>query len=482
MRLRSAGRLVKATCLGGRTRLSLLATLAVLALPAVARAEEGVPQPVWAPPTQELITAYARDYAVGESEAARRLSIQARAGALVQKLKNELGDSFAGIWIDPTTGRVGIGQLQSSPEVGAAIRRAVADQQLETDTDIVAVRASSDDIEAAQYTLGIELREAIAAGRVVTQADDAGNRVRILLTATATSDDWTRARTLQAEFASGRVASGPPRPVAEGGTGAEPRTAEPARKRIVTLELEKSRQLTFKTAVTCSSESCSPPLRAGVKTINNGDGRQCSAGFVGRWWSGSGYEYFIMTAGHCIKGTNSNWHWRAYNPATGTSSNIGLPWTWRYGANYGNVYPGLSLDIGIIHIDAGGYWGTGITNALWMRGWPSGVLWTVSAQTAAFQGEYGCRSGSVTSYTCGTISTVNGTGSYHEGEGGVSHLLFVPGACLAKGDSGGPFVDGGTALGITSGWVNKPDGSCDFGVYAHAEDIGNWLGVWALTF
>lgn len=460
---------------------TLLAVLATPSAPAVEGSSKG---PTSTPSSVGLVSAYAEDHRVSEAEAKQRLGVQARAGRMLPALRLALGESFAGMWIAPDTGRVGVGSLMNEPEVSAVIKQTLTKHDLLDDADIEQVTTSTADLQAAQYTVGIELRSAIDGQRVTSQVDDAANRITIIVSPSASRDDRARIEHLDNDFARGRSAYGPPLPPADGAyvtNPSSPPSPQPARRRVVDINVVEGPDQVIEPTVNCSSESCSPPLRAGVKIVNNGDDRRCSAGYIGAWWSGSGYEYFTMTAGHCVKGTNSNWHWRAYNPDTGSSNNIGQPWTWRFGANYGNVYSGLSLDIGIIHINPGGYWGTSITNALWMHGWPNGVLWSVTSQTIAYQGEYGCRTGYASAYTCGTISSVNGTVGYGDGEGGVTNLLFIPGACPVSGDSGGAFSDGGAALGITSGRASHDDGSCAFGIFAHAEDVGNWLGVWALT-
>lgn len=462
----------------------LAVMLAVAAgAPSSGAAQDPTSAPASEPPSSSLVSAFASDYGTSEGEAARRLDVQARAGRMLPSLKDGLGKDFAGMWVDPETGRVGVGALRTDSEAPGAITEALKAYSLLDETDVVPVQSTTEDLQAAQYTIGVELAVMIGSQSAMSQIDDSANRVTIVLSPQATKDDRERAVKLSGEFRRGRSAYGPPVPPLNGSPSlaARPTSPQSARQRVVEVKVVDGPSLAIKPTVTCSSESCSPPLRAGVKIINNGDSRQCSAGFNGRWWNGSSYEYFILTAGHCIHGTNPGWHWRAYNPAAGNSNNIGQPWSWRYGANYGNVYAGLSLDIGIIHIDSGGYWGTSVTNALWMHGWPGGVLWTVGAQATAYQGEYGCRTGYASAYSCGSISSVNGSVGYGQGEGGVTNLLVIPGACAVSGDSGGAFVDGGTALGITSGSANYANGSCAWGLFAHAEDVGNWLGVWALT-
>ena len=98
-------------------------------------------------------------------------------------------------------------------------------------------------------------------------------------------------------------------------------------------------------------------------------------------------------------------------------------------------------------------------------------------------GEFGCRSGNRSSYTCGTITATNTTIGYGGQDGlpasTVTNLMEVPGACPVSGDSGGPFVNGGTALGITSGVGEYAGGGCA-GLFAKVNEITGWFWVTVL--
>jgi hypothetical protein len=430
--------------------------------------------------TEPAARQYARDARITEGEADRRLDVQARAATLSADLSAGRSERFAGVWIERSTGRVGVGVLADSDR--GWVNRAIRAHGLVSDADVVAVASSVADLNAAQFTLDTELARPIGNRQAETQVDVAGNEVVLRLNTGATPRVWAQARLLRAQFAAGREAYGPalppvnPSPSQPAGNAAP----QPSRLRVVVVRIVAAPKTIARPAV-CSTESCSPPLRAGVKLVNNGDGRMCSAGFIGRWWSGSRYEYFTESAGHCIKGTNSRWYWRAYDPKTGGSGNVGRPWSWRFGSTFGNVYPGLSLDIGVVHIDSGGHWGAPVANALWMHGWPTGARWSVAGRAPAIQGQYACRTGYARPFSCGFISSTSATAGYGLGEGGVTNLLVVPSACGMPGDSGGALVDGGNALGITSGAARYAGGACAWGYFARADDVARWLGVQVLT-
>lgn len=231
----------------------------------------------------------------------------------------------------------------------------------------------------------------------------------------------------------------------------------------------------------CTTESCGLPLRGGVKLTNGYVGTDpaawCSAGFVGSWWSGTTTYFFLMSAGHCVEPPGPA-GWRSFDPDYGSSYNVGARGSYRYGSHAGN--PGYlpTFDAAIISMDYAYHWTNIIAKPgqIWMKGWPNGENWGISGQASGMQGQWGCRSGFASNFTCGAIQTTSFNKTYTDGVA-VTNLILVPGACPVNGDSGGVFLDGGTALGITSARMSNPDGSCYGGAFAHVTDIAQWLGV-----
>jgi streptogrisin D len=159
----------------------------------------------------------------------------------------------------------------------------------------------------------------------------------------------------------------------------------------------------------------------GGDSMDNGD-VFCSAGFnVVK----DGQPY-VLTAGHC---TSSMKTWKGVGPSVASN------------------FP--STDFGLVRNDSA-------------RPAPGAVdLYNGSSQPitgvgTATVGEHVCASGMATGYTCGTVTAVNQTVDY--GDGQVVHGLIETNVHTDHGDSGGPLFDGSTALGTVSGG----DGTTDY--------------------
>lgn len=117
------------------------------------------------------------------------------------------------------------------------------------------------------------------------------------------------------------------------------------------------------------------------------------------------------------------------------------------------------------------------TNATWTpRPWVSthdGNVVTVTGSQEAAVGASVCRSGRTTGWRCGTITATNVTVNY---SGQLVHGLVRSTACAQPGDSGGPFVAGSQAQGVTSG----AGGDCASGgttVYQPVNEILSRYGL-----
>jgi streptogrisin C len=99
---------------------------------------------------------------------------------------------------------------------------------------------------------------------------------------------------------------------------------------------------------------------------------------------------------------------------------------------------------------------------------------TVRGSTEAAVGASVCRSGSTTGWRCGTIQAKNQTVRYAEGT--VSGLTRTS-ACAEGGDSGGSFISGNQAQGMTSGG----SGNCTFGGTTFFQPVRETLSRYGLT-
>jgi streptogrisin C len=103
----------------------------------------------------------------------------------------------------------------------------------------------------------------------------------------------------------------------------------------------------------------------------------------------------------------------------------------------------------------------------------SGTRDVANANTAAV-GSSICRSGSTTGWHCGTVQAFNQTVRYAEG---AVYGMTRTSVCAEPGDSGGSFIAGNSAQGMTSGG----SGNCRTGGTTFFQPIGPALSAWGLT-
>ncbi len=151
------------------------------------------------------------------------------------------------------------------------------------------------------------------------------------------------------------------------------------------------------------------------------DGR-CSLGFNAR----KDGHYYFFTAGHC---TNSSVWWYEHPYRNG-----------QLGFRVTSMFP--SRDIGIVKYSDSSIPKPGVIARF------DGTVQDITHSRDAQQGEFVCKSGSTTGYTCGRVTKPLTYVKYPEGTVyGVTETT----ACARRGDSGGPLHSGEAALGILSG-------------------------------
>ncbi|GGT36521.1 serine protease [Streptomyces atratus] len=186
-------------------------------------------------------------------------------------------------------------------------------------------------------------------------------------------------------------------------------------------------------------------LRGGDAHYMNGSGR-CSIGFpVKRGSSQSG----SVSAGHCgTPGVSAS----GYNQQA-------------QGSFQGSTFPGRDYS-----------WVA--TNTNWtpralVNGYGNGDV-TVTGSTEALEGSSVCRSGSTTGWHCGTVQQRNTSVTYQEGT--VSGVTRTD-VCAEPGDSGGSFISGSQAQGVTSGG----SGNCSQGGTTYFQPVNPALQAYGLT-
>ncbi|GLZ36420.1 S1 family peptidase [Actinokineospora sp. NBRC 105648] len=118
------------------------------------------------------------------------------------------------------------------------------------------------------------------------------------------------------------------------------------------------------------------------------------------------------------------------------------------------------------------------TNSSWtptpaVNGYGNGDV-TVGGSSEAGVGASVCRSGSTTGWHCGTVQATNSSVNYPQGT--VSGLTRTN-ACAEPGDSGGSWVSGDQAQGVTSGG----SGDCTSGGTTYFQPVNEILSVYGLS-
>ncbi|MFB8749106.1 S1 family peptidase [Streptomyces parvulus] len=197
----------------------------------------------------------------------------------------------------------------------------------------------------------------------------------------------------------------------------------------------------------------------GSKMTFNNTSQWCSVGYGARDRSGNQY---LVTAGHCVTNT------LRYD---GTAFAKGYKTRYALGTR--------SVDMGILTINPG----HSITTSVGTWGNSNPVA--VKGGSRAASGASVCKSGATTGWTCGTIGSYNNTVTYVDRNGGPDTVitgLATSSVCVEGGDSGGAYISGNQAQGMTSG--GPIDQQCTGGVYSRGssyfqplDDALNYYGL-----
>ncbi|MGR6913761.1 carbohydrate-binding protein [[Actinomadura] parvosata] len=177
-----------------------------------------------------------------------------------------------------------------------------------------------------------------------------------------------------------------------------------------------------------------------------GSGTRCSVGFsVTRPGSQGGF----VSAGHCGSAG-----------ATTSGSNRVAQGTFRGSSFPGNDYSWVEVN-------------TQWTPAGVVNGYSAGIL-PVRGAAVAQPGSSVCRSGSTTQWHCGSVQQLNTSVTYQQGT--VTGVTRTD-VCAEPGDSGGSFISGDQAQGVTSGG----SGNCGSGGTTYFQPVGEILSAYGLT-
>ncbi|GAA0550739.1 alpha-lytic protease prodomain-containing protein [Paractinoplanes ferrugineus] len=202
-------------------------------------------------------------------------------------------------------------------------------------------------------------------------------------------------------------------------------------------------------AVTVKTSSARPKTLADIRGADayfiavDGGTARCSVGFS--------VEGGFVTAGHC--GAVGD---KTFANAQGTAQ----------GTVAASVFPG-NADMGFVKV------GAGFTPRAVVNDFEGNEL-PVAGSTEAPVGAAICRSGSTTGTRCGSILAKNQTVVYPEGQ--VTGLTRTN-VCAEGGDSGGPWLSGDQAQGVTSGG----SGDCTVGGETFFQPVNEILATDNLT-
>ncbi len=114
------------------------------------------------------------------------------------------------------------------------------------------------------------------------------------------------------------------------------------------------------------------------------------------------------------------------------------------------------------------------TSRPWVNNYSGGNVTVAGSQEAAI-GSSICRSGRTTGWRCGVIQAKNITVNY--GGGALVYGLTQSNACAEPGDSGGSWISGNQAQGVTSGG----SGNCSSGGTTFFQPVNEILGAYGLS-
>ncbi len=184
-------------------------------------------------------------------------------------------------------------------------------------------------------------------------------------------------------------------------------------------------------------------LLAGGDAVYGG-GYRCSLGFNVH---DSSHSYFL-TAGHCGR-VVSDW----YADSAQTTA---------LGPTVGYTFPGSDYAL-VRHGDAASPWPSAVGGQ------------TITDAADAYVGEQVDRRGSTTGVHGGTVTGLDATVNY--GDGDVVNGLIKTDVCAEPGDSGGSLYSGSTALGLTSGG----SGDCTSGGTTFFQPVTAALSHYGVT-
>lgn len=349
------------------------------------------------------------------AEAESRLEWQRLLPALKARARNLLGERFGGVWVDPADDdRLKVGVVNPNGLRGAVTahelaRQAVGAAGLDGVADVVGVRNSYRDLEAANDWLGRQLERVNVDAPWPLSTRFRPSESRVFLDLPAAGELTTEQQGV-VDVAQRRYA---------------------AMLETHTYERRDAR-------LSCDYPFCDKPLRGGIRIINNNGPYECTAAFLAR--SRSDNQLYQFTAGHCVadRGGNSPWYtlW-----TDGSRHDIGPRHNWEYSGDG---------DMAILRVTNPGGWDA----RAWVNVTSSFVTdanseYRIQRDATSEQGQRVCATGSFYGKSdCGTVLDLGVSSTSRDGV--TVRGLAQSSICVRGGDSGEPVFNYGTALGIMS--------------------------------
>jgi streptogrisin C len=221
----------------------------------------------------------------------------------------------------------------------------------------------------------------------------------------------------------------------------------------VVVEVNKAERNAATEAFLATVRSISPAVAVtesaeSVRTLYNTVGGQAYYMGGGRCSIGFAVVGGFVSAGHCgTAGTTTT----GYNQVSqGTFRGSSFP---------GNDYSWVATN-------------SNWTSQPWVDQY-NGYAAVVKGSTESAVGASVCRSGSTTGWHCGTIQAKNSTVNYSQG---AVYGLTRTNACAEPGDSGGSWISGNQAQGVTSGG----SGDCTSGGTTYFQPVNEILSAYGL--
>ncbi|CAM5410227.1 S1 family peptidase OS=Streptomyces alboniger OX=132473 GN=CP975_24985 PE=3 SV=1 [Streptomyces alboniger] len=191
------------------------------------------------------------------------------------------------------------------------------------------------------------------------------------------------------------------------------------------------------------------------------NGYLCSVGYGARDRSG---KQFLVTAGHCVEDLPVlSYNNVRFAKATHTRFAVGT----------------RSVDMGLAAVDAGNSIATSVGT------WGNGSAVAVQGSRRAASGAALCKSGQTTGWTCGKVNSYNVSVTYTDQNGGPDTVVSGLGSstvCTEGGDSGGAYISGNQAQGMTSGGpIGQQCSGVNSGGSSYFQPLDDALSYYGLT-